>query len=287
MTLFIDLRATPSGGLPAEEATLWDDGNRPVAVSEFMARIRGRDVVLATHGFNVGRAAGVAALSRWSQRFQLSGAFLFVGVLWPGDSHYFPILDYPVEGAVAIQSGRLLARFLNQNALNAASVSFVSHSLGGRMILEALDKLERQARRLILMAGAIEDDCLVNEYKSAADKARQIYILSSKSDWVLEFAFPIGNPVGEIIMHGHPYFRAALGRNGPAEPIALDQRGGAWQIPDDWDYGHLDYMPGSDVGPRFAPPIAQPAANDPTPIDPNVGDWKPSWSAGVLATEVV
>lgn len=287
MTLFIDLRATPSGGIAAAEATLWDDGARPVSSSDFVSRVQGRDVVLATHGFNVGRASGVAALSRWEGRFKLSGPFLFVGVLWPGDSRFLPILDYPVEGESAIQSGRLLARFLNENAANAASVSFVSHSLGSRMILEALDKLERDARRLILMAGAIEDDCLVNEYKKAAGKAREIYTLSSKSDWVLEFAFPIGNPVGEIIMHGHPYFKTALGRKGPAEPIPLDQRGGAWQIPDDWDYGHLDYLPGSDLGPSFPPPIAAPAEKDPMPIDPGVKDWKSSWSAGVVSTEVV
>ena len=287
MTLFIDLRAIPSGGITAEEATLWDDGVLPVPISDFASRIRGRDIILCAHGFNVGRASGVAALSHWNDLFLLSGAALFVGVLWPGDSRFLPILDYPVEGEVAIQSGRLLARFLNQNAGNAASVSFVSHSLGGRMILAALDRLERDARRLILMAGAIEDDCLVNEYKSAAGKAREIYTLSSKSDWVLKLAFPIGNPVGEIIMHGHPYFKTALGRKGPAEPISLDQRGGAWQIPDDWGYGHLDYLPGAAMGPRFPPPIAAPGESDPLPLVPALPGWKPSWSAGVVSTEVV
>lgn len=285
MTLFIDLRATPCGGMPADEATLWQDGDRPISISDFMSRVQGRDVVLATHGFNVGRAAGVRALSRWEQRLQLSESFLFVGVLWPGDSRFLPILDYPVEGEVAIQSGRLLASFLNRNAANAGSVSFVSHSLGGRMILEALSRLNIDVRRLILMAGAIEDDCLVNEYKKAAGKAREIYTLSSKSDWVLKFAFPIGNPIGEIIMHGHPYFKTALGRAGPAEPIPLDQRGGTWQIPDDWDYGHLDYMPGSDVGPRFPPPLSAPGPDSPVPIDQN--DWKPSWSAGMVSTGMI
>jgi hypothetical protein len=287
MTLFIDLRATPSGGITAEEATVWDDGARPLSYNDFGASTRGRDIVLAAHGFNVGRASGVAALSRWSGLFQLPGSSLFVGVLWPGDSRYLPILDYPVEGEEAIRSGRLLARFINQYAAEAASISFVSHSLGARMVLEALDKLERDARRLILMAGAIEDDCLVNEYGKAAGKAQEIYILSSKSDWVLEFAFPIGNPIGELIMHGHPYFKTALGRNGPAQPIPLEQRGGAWQIPDGWNYGHLDYLPGKAIGPQFYPPIDAPGVGARIPIYPEVDGWKSSWSAGVVSTEVI
>ncbi len=287
MTLFIDLRATPSGGITAEEATVWDDGIRPLSYSDFGLSTRGRDIVLAAHGFNVGRATGVAALSRWSGLCQLPASSLFVGVLWPGDSRYLPILDYPVEGEEAIRSGRLLARFLNEYAAQAASISLVSHSLGGRMILEALDKLDRQARRLILMAGAIEDDCLVKEYAKAARKAQEIYVLASKSDWVLEFAFPIGNPIGEIIMHGHPYFKTALGRNGPAQPIPLEQRGGAWQIPDNWGYGHLDYLPGTAIGPRFYPPIDAPGAGQRIPIYPEVDGWKSSWSAAAVSTEVI
>ena len=287
MLLFIDLRASPSGGIPAAQASLWDDGDRPVTIADFTSRVRGRDIVLATHGFNVGRASGVRALSRWAKRIRLPGAALLMGVLWPGDSRFLPILDYPVEGEVAIQSGRILAAFLNQNATSAASISLVSHSLGGRMILETLDKLELEVRRLVVMAGAIEDDCLVREYQAAAEKPSEIYTLASRADWVLEFAFPIGNPIGEIIMQGHPYFKAALGRNGPSAPIPLAQRGGAWQIPDAWDYGHLDYMPDKDDGPSFTLPIAEPGGNDPRPIVADAGDWKPSWSASVVATDLV
>jgi hypothetical protein len=287
MTLFIDLRATPSGGICATEASLWDDGTQFVPNSEFASRVHGRDVILATHGFNVNRDHGVKALSSWNNSFQLSGSSLFVGVLWPGDSRFLPVIDYPMEGDEAIASGKLLASFINQHGAEAASISFVSHSLGARMVLEALSGLNFDARRLILMAGAIEDDCLVNEYQQAANKVQEIYVLSSRSDWVLEIAFPIGNPVGEIIMHGHPYFKTALGREGPAQPIPLEQRGGAWQIPDKWDYGHLDYLPGTSMGPSFPPPVAAPEANAGIPVAPAVDGWKSSWSAGVVSTQVI
>ena len=284
MTLFIDLRATPSGGVPATEATLWDDGVKLLSLDEFKSRIRGLDLVLATHGFNVSRGDGVKALSLWSQAFALPGNALFIGVLWPGDSKFFPVISYPFEGDEAIASGRLLARFLNAQATHAASLSFVSHSLGGRTILEAVKNLQRKARRVVLMAAAIEDNCLEKEYQAAAANAEQIYTLASRKDRVLQFAFPLGNPVGQVVMHGHPYFEQALGREGPEHPIPSEQRGGAWQIPDGWKYGHGDYLPDKNSAAQFTVPIEPPRPTDKQPSDKE--EWESAWSASAVATQM-
>ena len=275
MTLFVDLRASANGGVCAPGATAWKDGTLPVSESDFEAQVRGQDLVLATHGFNVDRDDGIRSLSGWEGLCTLPPNGLFVGVLWPGDSRYLPVLDYPVEGDEAITSGRHLAAFLNAHAAGAASLSFASHSLGGRMVLETVAGLDRGVRRLVLMAGAIENDCLAREYRDAAAKADEVYVLASRSDWVLQFAFPLGNPIGQILMHGHPYFRTALGRDGPAQPIP---QGGAWQIPDPWDYVHSDYLPGNPGGNPAALPASQPASDAPTPAS------KPAWSACVLST---
>jgi Alpha/beta hydrolase of unknown function (DUF900) len=285
VTLFVDLRATPSGGVCAAEASLWDDGSTPVQQVDFVERLRGRDLVLAAHGFNVSRKDGVDSLTHWNTLMNLPGNFLFAGVLWPGDSRYFPVVDYPFEGDEALASGRLLASFVNRQAAAAASVSLVSHSLGARVVLEALAGIDRGARRLIMMAGAIENDCLVKEYQNAAGKADEIYALASRSDDVLKYAFPAGNLVGQIIMHGHPYARTALGRDGPAQPLALPQRGGAWQIPDGWGYGHGDYLRSKAPGRPIDPPVQPPGPSDPVP-DPSNDNWRPSWSAGAVSTQV-
>jgi hypothetical protein len=280
MTLFIDLRASANGGLCAPGATAWKDGTLPVSESDFADQVRGRDLVLATHGFNVDRDHGIRSLSGWEGLCSLPPNCLFVGVLWPGDSRYLPVLDYPVEGDEAITAGRHLAAFLNDHAAGAASLSFASHSLGARMVLETLAGLNRGVRRLVLMAGAIENNCLQREYSAAAGKAEKIHILASRSDWVLQFAFPLGNPVGQILMHGHPYFRTALGRDGPDQPIPLEQQGGVWQIPDPWKYVHSDYLPGNPGGNPAAPPASQPAQDAPAPAS------KPGWSACVLSSVV-
>src|SRR5262249_12774996 len=157
MTIFIDLRAGDVGGLCAHDAAVWQDG-KTVSGDGFADLVPGQDLVLATHGFNVHRASGKQSLSDWEELCTLRAGCLFVGVLWPGDSKYLPVLDYPAEGDEAITSGRLLSKFLNDHASGAASVSFASHSLGGRMVLETLAGLNRRARRLVLMAGAIEND---------------------------------------------------------------------------------------------------------------------------------
>ena len=286
MTIFLDLRAIPSGGMVANTVSvLGTDAQYPdAAVKEFEARVRGRNIVLATHGFNVNSANGMAELTEWGSLCGLTSPWDFIGVLWPGDSRYIPFVDYPIEGSVAIDSGRLLAPFLNTHAAGAASISLVSHSLGARTVLETVKGLNRRVARLILMAGAIEDDCLTNEYAQAMKKVDSVQVVASRSDWVLEFAFPLGNPVGEIVMQGHPYFREALGREGPYSVAGLDARYQLWQIPDAWDYGHLDYLPGSDPGPRMLPPLHVPGADDAAPGDDDV-PWKSAWSAGVIATE--
>jgi hypothetical protein len=289
MTLFINLRASANGGIVAAEAGAWDNGASYVSPQEFANRVEGRDVLFATHGFNVDQQSGIKALMMWSQRCKLPDSCLFVGVLWPGDSRLHILVDYVYEGVEAIASGKLLAHYLNQNAKRANSMSFASHSLGARTVLETVRGLDTKPRRMVLMAGAIENNCLEREYADAAAKTEETCVLASRSDAVLKWAFPAGNLIGEIIMHGHPYDRTALGRNGPARPIPSNLHVRAWQIPNGWDYGHLDYLPSNKIAPAFPLPIIAPGPNTHVPVnedDPASAGWKPAWSAGAVATQV-
>ena len=108
--------------------------------------IRGRHVLIATHGFNVNRADGIACLSNWASLLQLPQPSAFVGLLWPGDSVWAHGLDYPEEPKIADEAGALLAAFINAN-FGAASISFASHSLGARVVLETISQLSLPVRR--------------------------------------------------------------------------------------------------------------------------------------------
>jgi hypothetical protein len=129
---------------------------------------------------------------------------------------------------------------------------------------------------------------MASEYADAPAKASEICVLSSSSDFILEWAFPAGNLVGEIIMHGHPDERTVLGRNSPARPIPSSLHVGAWQIPHIWDYGHLDYLQKDKIESAFPLPVVQPGPGTGVPVGQNVpvgAEWKPAWSAGAVATK--
>lgn len=277
--LFIDLRCCADGGDCAAEAALWDDGVL-LDMRSWAARLQGRALVLLTHGFNVNRSDGKLALARWSALMPLSADCLCVGVLWPGDARLLHVLDYPFEGSEALAAGKLLARFVDTHARMAASVSLVSHSLGARVVLQALADMQGGVRCLVLMAGAIEDDCLSREYWRAAPKAQAIHVLASQQDWVLAGAFPAGNVVAEILMHGHPYARRALGRDGPADAAAVTPRPMVWELPAGWDYGHLDYLPRSAGAQPLQGSPGVPVPDAPPPVG---AQWKASWSAAFVA----
>ncbi len=290
---FLSTRAHSVGGPSAPVKVL--DADRPGfpgdLLPELAAEIRGRDVLFATHGFEVNQKDGIEKLGFWLGGVDYGNA-VKIGIVWPGDSVIPLFVDYILEGREAISSGNYLAAFLNANFGGAVSLAFASHSLGARVVLQTISGLGSsfQVRRVLLMAGAIDDDCLVDEYKSAADRVEKISLLASLEDKVLALAFPLGNPLQGIIDRGHPYHRAAVGHSGPAQPYpSQGQLQAGWPIPDDLEYGHHNYLPGAQIQPPYPQPVLLPPDNGPNPPNntpPGLpGDaWKPAWSAGFATT---
>ena len=285
MTLFLDVRNNPvGGGLGPVAINQWDgEKYEGLLFANLQAAIRGRHVLIATHGFNVNRAAGIASLSNWGTLLQFDASSLFIGLLWPGDSTWAHGLDYPGEPRVADDAAKIIAPFLDANFTSAASVSFASHSLGARVILETISLLNLPVRRAIIMAGAIDDNCLNTEFEAAAAKIGTISALASKKDEVLSAAFPLGNLFAGIIAEGHPWWHSALGRTGPTnpKPVNFEQ---PFEIPDSWNFGHGNYI---GVEPAPSPVIPRPSdippGNPPTPDYPAT-NWHAAWTAAVSAS---
>ncbi|HEV2134729.1 MAG TPA: alpha/beta hydrolase [Terracidiphilus sp.] len=285
MTNFLDLRLQSVGGeLSASVATCQGTSitnYTGLLMKDLLAAIRGRHVLIATHGFNVNRADGVACLSNWDSILQLPQASAFLGLLWPGDSIWAHGLDYPAEPKVADRAGALLAPFIDANFQNAASVSFVSHSLGARVVLGTIAALKRPVRRLTLMAGAIDDDCLTTEFASATAKVETISVLASRKDTVLSQLFPIGNFVAGILDAGHPWWHAAIGHLGPQQPWPANFRP-PFEIPDLWGFNHGDYLC---VTRPPAPALAIPTEVPPQgTAEPTVGGWHEAFSSAFEST---
>lgn len=247
MTIFLDLRvASVSGAIRAtpQPMACGPTGDvRFISETEFAKAVDGRDVLFGTHGYDNTRPEGICALARLDEHLALSENAVFVGILWPGDSYAWKF-GYPSEKRTARDCGRKVAEFCNRKAGGAASLSFVSHSLGARLVLEAARTLRRRCRSLCLMAGAIERNCFEKEYADAFAKADIVSLLASEQDAVLKLAFPAGNLIAHFFdPTGNP-FSDALGYSGLASPVGATVR--PWQIARSLGYGHGDYLPSSD-----------------------------------------
>lgn len=257
MTYFLNFRVQGVGGAVVDPYLLEGDGAAvPPALSvvssaQVPSIVAGKNLLFATHGFNVSYQDGACSLGLLDRYINLASPNLFIGMLWPGDS-WLPIVDYPFEGGVALDCGRRLATFCNRSCAGAQSVSFLSHSLGARLVLEAITHLERKAQSVCLTAAAINRDCLTAECRGAASNSALISILASHEDYVLKIAFSVGDPFADLLHDDHTPFQAALGSDGPPTPAPQSVRY-PWQISDVYDYGHHDYLP-PDQAIAFPPP---------------------------------
>jgi hypothetical protein len=289
MTPFLDVRTNPVGGPLATSVALYQGTSmstyQTITRAQMLQAIHGRNVLIGTHGFNVNRTNGIDCLNTWGQLLLQLDPILdvFVGLLWPGDSTWAHGLDYPGEPKIADEAGVLLGPFLDDLLTDSASVSFSSHSLGARVVLRTVAQMITPVRRVILMAGAIDDDCLTDEFQAASSKIGEISILASKRDEILAWAFPLGNFLSGIIDVGHPWWHDALGRNGPQRPRPKNFRA-PFLIPFDWAYGHHHYL---QVVPSSLNPTATkidvPPRGSPRPSNGAPG-WQQTFSSGFAST---
>lgn len=258
MTRFISVRTLDVGGpvtpavalesVPAQKPTY-----TPIPDLRLDAEVAGRDIVIAVHGFNVSRSKAVRSFALLEAHLELTENQLFFGVLWPGDA-WIPVINYPFEAGDAVDGGGKVADFVNRRFAAAASISLISHSLGGRLLLEVASRLQRRTRVACITAGAVDDDCLQRQYKGAKSRSDAMAILASKSDRVLQLAYPLGDFASDLFWRDNDSpWRGALGRSGP-HPQESNPPVRHLQIPTRSGYGHGDYFPPSEFPtPAIAP----------------------------------
>jgi len=75
MTRFLDVRLRPVGGDLATTVAVFQGTSlanyTELPLAQLIADVRGKHVLLVTHGFNVDREAGIARLSNWEGLLQL------------------------------------------------------------------------------------------------------------------------------------------------------------------------------------------------------------------------
>ena len=212
---------------------------RPMTGAEIAEAVTGKNLLFATHGFNVGLKLGARQMAQLERRMAIAASATFWGVLWPGD-FFLTVVNYLFEACDAVECGKRLAALCNAQFGDAASLSFMSHSLGGRLILEAVKRLNRKAKSMCLAAAAVDRDVLTRQYAVALANCESVAVLSSVRDRVLQLAYPGGDFLSDLFGDGDSPFRTALGFRGPRPyPGASVAH---HPIPKALDCDHSDYL---------------------------------------------
>lgn len=153
-------------------------------------------IAFITHGYNVNEYDGRYALGKLAVRMNQSVPGLaVVQVIWPGDN-FLRGLAYPFKGRTADDTATRLALFIWRNDLHRKELNFVSHSLGGRVVLETIKQLVGvRVHQVCLMAAAVDDSALLKaaQFQEPLSRIRRLSVLASRDDRVLKFAYPAGD----------------------------------------------------------------------------------------------
>ena len=251
---------------PVEAATAWSPPPAQllshVDMADPLADIAGAHVCFIVHGFNVDRDGGYTELGALAQELAGGGALLpgedltttgvnaFAPVLWPGD--WILPINYPFLLGDIRKAAQNFADLVNHSPTGPSRISFVTHSMGARVVLETVQRIvtPRSAGAkipivdtVVFTAAAVSDDVLDDAtYAAAVGAFRRIVVLSSVADETLRWAFPAGEAVERALWFNDRGDDTALGRDGPKlKPNSPARSKISWYSMDTLD--HSQYLP--------------------------------------------
>lgn len=200
-------------------------------------------VYLLVHGFNNTRDKADESYRRFRKRIKdyigPSLSHLIWEFYWPGYEERYgnlvtllagpapahslvTAINYHKQVPKAVDFGKLLGEYMVQLRSDAQDTEFVliGHSLGCRLILEALSSIENQIPKvkiaaILLMAAAVPVSAveLGGRLRSALESSQRRFAVFSHSDRVLSICFPMGQRLANdggalpkaVGWHGMPF----------------------------------------------------------------------------------
>jgi hypothetical protein len=246
--------------LPAVPGTDWRQarlaGANWVPWAQVADVFRNKHVLFVLHGFNVDANHGIKSCGPAAQEYEalgnlglaIDGVDLVVPVLWPGDG----LIGWSWFNAYgsSAATGAKFADFLTSSAFTGSVVSFFSHSLGARVVLETIAKTPPTSRfsfdTAVLTAAAVDDNALDDpQYAKASAQLKRIVVVSSMKDEVLKVYFTIGSAVERALWRSYDGTTRALGRYGPAfaDASPVPQKTEWYEVRPEIGQDHGDYLP--------------------------------------------
>lgn len=229
---------------------------RKIAVHEVSqpAKVPRERYVILLHGFKVRGDQAEDAFDEFIRNAGRISSRLNEAILtltWPGQGSYSRALGRVRE------AGEALADYIDRitsKGGRAVEVSIVAHSLGCRIVAEALNvhasrtalvKGERSTITVFLLAAAVPVKEMEpgGRLRSGIAAAAGSFVFHSASDWVLRIAFPLGET------------RAAPGRTWLPKAVGLkgEPSSGLWSGRENQrGFGHSDYWTSADVVNKIA-----------------------------------
>lgn len=224
----LSLRSQPERGGPVRDAVFDRDG--------LEKDTEWRHLLVLVHGFNnpeseaEGKYQHYVDILRPGLEKSRVAPDAVAKFHWPGNAAVgpFPIFDFagfPVDVGRALQSVGPLVDFLGRliaTGPEGRMISFVGHSLGCRLIAEAMCRLvtsgqTRPALAVVSLMAAAVPVALAEAGGSLAgapEAAAKVLTAHSRSDWVLWLAFPAGQAAAWVAGIERAAYVEAIGRNG-------------------------------------------------------------------------
>jgi hypothetical protein len=147
-------------------------------------------------------------------------------------------------------------KYIHDVLAPGSELSFVSHSLGARVVLGAVKRLRAgfTVAQTALLAPAVDDTSVAQpaDYLQAVARTRRVAILASRKDRVLSLAYPAGDLLQAFIFFRTDRIGLALGFHGPrrSRTHAIPAQVYHEQIPDARGSDHGHYLPDEPATPN-------------------------------------
>lgn len=174
-----------------------------ISLADVRDFVSGKSVLLLVHGYNNEFADIVRAYDIIESKIETHLADWYdavIGFSWPGGDS--PVDWYAPKRRAGVVAPRL-AKFLREVAQHGQSIDLMSHSLGTRVVLGALNLVPADTVRAnFLTAAAVDNEVIEPHQKYFAavrTGATESIVFHSKNDFVLKSAYRLAewdNPLG-------------------------------------------------------------------------------------------
>jgi esterase/lipase superfamily enzyme len=162
----------------------------PNSMSEddFLTNVKDKRILLLVHGYNTNAKDVADAYKKIEAHINVYAKNqydLILGYAWAGGDDFY---DYFSAKTRADATSPLFRRLLEQISNEASCLDVMTHSMGARLTLAALQNAERKTvRNLFTMAAAVNDESIQfgEKYYGATAQCQTIYVFHSKDDAVL------------------------------------------------------------------------------------------------------